>query len=443
MPPGMATARATALLTALALVGGAVLLAISASTAASPAPASASASGCSGVSLSASSRTVRRGGRVLLKGEACGASYASAGTARVQVRLRKNRKWTKVAKAVAAYDGSFSVCAKLKVPKRSRFARLRATGPGGASGKVTVRIAKKGGSGCRKGASGGSGDSADDSYVPPPPEQGNPQCPLSQPGSTIGMTLPAACTQLAADTASNPDPIPFWGRLDCASATRHQQLTAGGADPHPTGSGAAQPDSAFRRMTVIDGDDVWGERCEAGLNDQGGPTALFHEGQRRVTFASIRLPASSPVGNPNWRTVLQMKQAQPYHNPNGASMFELQVRGGEWIVISDWTDLWTTPAQQNTWTRFAFDIVYSQDPALGSVKVYVDLNGDGDAEDSNEQSPVIHRQTLRPEVAGGPSPVPVGQSIPSHLRAGIYQNTNYSCPSGCSADIDNIQVFRP
>lgn len=198
-------------------------------------------------------------------------------------------------------------------------------------------------------------------------------------------------------------------------------------------------------MTVLDGDDQAGERCELGLNDQGGPTALFREGQRRVTLVSLRLPANSPISAPNWRVVLQMKQTQPYFNPAPAPIFELQARAGRWVIASDWSDLWATRARQSTWTRFAFDIVYSQNPSTGSIKVYVDRNGDGDASGKGEQSRRLPHQTLRPEVAGGQGPIAVGASIPSHLRAGIYQNSLYSCPAprGCSVDVDNVQVVKP
>jgi len=40
-----------------------------------------------------------------------------------------------------------------------------------------------------------------------------------------------------------------------------------------------------------------------------------------------------------------------------------------------------------------------------------------------------------------PSPWKVGQSIPDHLRAGIYENPDYPCPSGCSVDIDNVPAM--
>jgi hypothetical protein len=266
-------------------------------------------------------------------------------------------------------------------------------------------------------------------------------CPLSTPGSPIGMSL-SGCKTVASDTAANPDPLPFWGRIDCQTSTRHQQYTSGG-DTHATGSGAAQGDSAYRRLTVIDGDNYYGERCELGINDKDGPNVFYREGQRRVTFASIRLPAGTDPSSNLWRTVLQMKQTEPYYNDGPPPAFELEVRSGQWAVEAFWHDLWYAPAQQNVWTRFAFDIVYSSDSAIGSVKTYVDLNGDGDFADAGEQSPLIHAATLMTETAGGPSPYAPGESVPDHLRSGIYQDPDFNCPSGCSVDVDNVQVLGP
>jgi Polysaccharide lyase len=194
---------------------------------------------------------------------------------------------------------------------------------------------------------------------------------------------------------------------------------------------------------VVDGDDYYGERCELGNNDKDAPNTLYREGQRRVTFASIRLPFGTDPNSDLWRTVLQMKQTEPYHNPQAAPMFELEVRSGQWAVENNWTDLWHAPAQQNVWTRWAFDVTYSSNASTGSVKAYVDLNNDGDFADPGEQSPIFHAATLLAETSGGSSPYAPGQSIPSHLRAGIYQDPAYSCPSGCSVDIDNVQVLAP
>jgi hypothetical protein len=281
------------------------------------------------------------------------------------------------------------------------------------------------------------------SAEPGPDARAASGCPIQR-RLAATVTLPRPCKTILSDTAGRRNPLRKWGRIDCLTATRVDWIRRGG-DRRRQGDGSRQGNRSFRRLSVIDGDNVSGERCELGLNDQDGPTAVYREGQRRITFASIRLPSSSPVTAPNWRVVLQMKQAQPYYNPYGASMFELQARAGKWVIVNDWNDVWTAPAQQNTWTRFAFDIVYSQNPSIGSIKVFVDRNGDGDARDEREQSPRVLRQTLKPEVAGGPSPVPVGQSIPSHLRTGIYEDSIYSCPwpLGCSVDIDNVQVVKP
>jgi hypothetical protein len=277
--------------------------------------------------------------------------------------------------------------------------------------------------------------------MPPP----NPNCPLAQPGSEIGMTLPDSCTVIASDTGVNEDPAQFWGRIDCEDPQRQQLLRTGG-DTHETGAGESQGNTAFRRLRVLDGDNVYGERCELGENDMSGPTAFYREGERRVTYMSIRLPDSWNVDDPKWRVVMQMKQAEPYHNPDVSSIFQLEADNGTWHLISSWSNpLWSAPARTGIWTRFAFDVTYSSDPAKGLVRIYVDLNDDGDFDDSGEASPLIHHETLKAEVPGGDSPYLPGQSIHSHLREGVYQDTRYSCPhpAGCYADYDNVQVIRP
>ena len=77
------------------------------------------------------------------------------------------------------------------------------------------------------------------------------------------------------------------------------------------------------------------------------------------------------------------------------------------------TRLWSAPARTGTWTRFAFDVHYSQYASQGSIKVYVDLNGDGDATDPGEQSPTFNTYTLKTETAGTNSDgIAAGESIP-------------------------------
>ena len=248
---------------------------------------------------------------------------------------------------------------------------------------------------------------------------------------------------IGVDTAKYADPLPFWGRVDCVQhapgLTPAHQLIPRGGDPAPTATGQPQGNTSFRRLTVYDSDDVYGERCELGLNDRSGPTVYYQEGTRRITFISIRIPKSTPVGE-LFRVVYQNKQAQPYDSPEQASMMELQVRDGLWRLDVDYRNVWKGRAQTGVWARFAFDVVYSRDPAVGSILMEADLDGDGSFEERSEPRSLA---TLRTEGPGYLGP-PEGDSIPSHLRAGIYQDAGYACPlegPGCSIDIDNVQVL--
>jgi hypothetical protein len=274
----------------------------------------------------------------------------------------------------------------------------------------------------------------------------------------LGALDVSNCTLLKSDNAAAADPEPLWGNIECELNSRHQQVTTGG-DTHATGDGAAQGNTAFRRMTAIDGDDFAGERCELGINEHRSgftPTfQLYREGERRVTFLSMRLPSNFPLSTTDWQVVMQMKQTQPSDNGNGTPVVELSASHGHWrlaqsgsiLLTSTGRLLWDTPAANGIWTRFAFDVTYSQDETQGSIKVYVDLNNDGDALDTGEQSPTFTTYTLKREIAAAQSPdndpLVEGDSVPSHLRTGIYHNPNIACPapSGCSTEVDNVQVY--
>jgi Polysaccharide lyase len=258
---------------------------------------------------------------------------------------------------------------------------------------------------------------------------------------------------LASDTGADPNADHFWGRNYCQNDSRVQQITSGG-DTHPTATGAPQGNSAFRRMTVFDGDNSFGERCELGWDNTGGPTAFYRPGTHRITEISIRLPSNFPINVYTWQSVMQMKQAGPANNSGGAPILELDAWGGRWrlrqaldrTTSTDLRQLWSAPAQLNFWTRFLLNIRYSANPRKGFIRVGVDLNGDGDFADPGERSPRFHTYTLKVETAGGGDDgINPGQAIASHLRAGIYHNSSIPCPSptGCSADIDNVQVLRP
>jgi hypothetical protein len=273
----------------------------------------------------------------------------------------------------------------------------------------------------------------------PPPSQ---SAPVQEPWSGF----PEVGAALFEDTASVADPVPLWGSVDCQERSRHE-LGMGGGDAHPTAQLRSQDDEAFRRLRVLDGDDYFGERCELGRNDhRESPVALYREGRRRLTFLSIRVPPDFPLDGTTFQVVMQMKQSQPSANGGGVPALALQAKDGRWRLYRGLRQVWSGPAQVGVWTRFAFDVTYSRKPEIGSVKVYADTNGDGDATDQGEESAQIIGRTLKPERKGGPPDgIRPGKSIPSHLRVGLYHHPSIGCPapSGCFIDVDNVGVYEP
>jgi hypothetical protein len=273
------------------------------------------------------------------------------------------------------------------------------------------------------------------------------------PGSAAAKHSKRPAHLVASDTAATPDPVPFWGEIECASPGRYRFVGLDG-DPHPTLTGAPQGNTSFRRLSVLDGDDVFGERCELGDNNNRGPTVFYREGRRLITAISIRLQPSVSLMLPGFQTVMQMKQTGPSANANGSPAIALLAYLGEWRlrlsgspgVSDDSRELFAAPARIGIWTRFWFDVRYSRSAKKGAIRVAVDLDGDNDVLDPGETSPRIPTFTLKREIpGGGVDGVPPGLSIPSHLRAGIYHDSVYACPSpaGCQIDIDNAQVLAP
>jgi hypothetical protein len=272
-------------------------------------------------------------------------------------------------------------------------------------------------------------------------------CGLTGLGETVEMTEPG-CQVIASDTAAEANPLPFWGSIQCASSSRYSYEGSDG-DAHPTADGRPQSNEAFRRLTVLNGDDFSGSRCELGENDHfTGPTVFYRQGDHLVTYFSERLPSNFPLSTNTWQTVMQMKQTQPSDNGGGAPILEMEAREDKWVVVDDWHELFTFPARLDTWTRFAWDVYYSQSDEEGWLQVSADLNGDGDFDDPGERSPVFQVATLKTETEGrDPSfgELEAGAAIPSHLRMGIYHDPAIDCPgpAGCSVEIDNVQVVKP
>ena len=292
-----------------------------------------------------------------------------------------------------------------------------------------------------------------------PPGEGSPKQPCVFHPATMTVQ---GCTVMKSDTGSSGDPASLWGIIDCASDSRASVVASGG-DPHPTATGAPQGDDDHRRLMVLDGDDVSGERCELGRNEQrygddggDGTFQLYREGQRRITFVSFRLPEDFHTEHTSFQNVLQMKQTQPSNNAGGIPVLSLQATNGEWRLNhanspggGTSETLWEAPASTGVWVRVALDVTYSQDGGEGRVKLYLDRNGDGDTLDAEEQSPAITTHTLKYETADADGEetdgVAPGDSIPSHLRVGIYHDPSLACPppSGCSVEVDNVQVVGP
>jgi Polysaccharide lyase len=260
------------------------------------------------------------------------------------------------------------------------------------------------------------------------------------------------CVLLASDTSARRDPSVLWRGTACAAASRVEHRDTGG-DGHPTGMGRRQ-EGGVRALTVLDGDNVYGERCELGRNDRADTLQVYHEGEHRITFLSLRLRRSFPLQSEHWQAVAQMKQVQPADNGGGTPVLALNAYGGRWQLHQSTSrgpsgttaNIWSARARKRVWTRFAFDVVYSQNPGLGRIKLYVDRNGDGDALDAGEESPRIRTYTLKRETGtNARDGLAEGASIPSHLRVGIYHDERIGCPPprGCEIGVDNVQVVGP
>lgn len=406
---------------ALAAVLGAVVL-LAAALAGSV--TGAAAAGCGHIRVDVSKHRVKPGQVLRVSGSTCAARSERPRV--VRIKLRTKHGWRKIGVSHTRATGHFSRKVKVRVPQgqlveaKTSTARLRVVGSDSQSQSVPIKVT----------------DTA-------------PPCALDEPGSVIGPTV-EGCKLVASDTASEESPLGFWGRVDCGvwpnlDTNRPERPTSGG-DTHLTATGAPQDNGDYRRMTVFDGDDVAGERCELGLNDsQEGPTAFYKEGDRRATFVSIRLPENFPLDAEAWQTILQMKQAQPANNGGGVPILFMGAYENTFFIDSDHGVHWEFPAQKNIWTRFMFDVTYSQDPSKGSIQVAADLNDDGDFDDPGERSPRIQTATLRAETPGPDDTIAPGASIPDHLRAGIYHDPSIPCPRpvGCSTEVDNVQVLAP
>lgn len=234
----------------------------------------------------------------------------------------------------------------------------------------------------------------------------------------------ASAALLRTDPMTNPDPVPLWGQLQAVSSSRYQQFDTGGPKNSP----------AFRRLTVQDGDDFFGERTELGANESrfglGGPDGTFYlyqQGTTRTTKWFMRLPTSFPINTSDWQVVQQMKQTQPYvaSSPPSSPILSVEARDGRWNLMTNGNVLWAGPtARLGKWIKFLETVTYSS--TNGSVQITID----------GVASPTFNVQTLAYATQAGDG-YNVGDPIPSHLRIGIYHNPVIA---GTHVDIADVEV---
>ena len=131
----------------------------------------------------------------------------------------------------------------------------------------------------------------------------------------------------------------------------------------------------------------------------------YAEGSHRVTFASFRFGSlfrfRPRTGRPSCRWTSPSRRT-----PATAALgSRVQLRNGR-LYVERFDCVWSTRVTQGAWIRMALDVRYSQDPDIGTITVYVDGNGDGDAADPGEVSPLIRTSTLKAEIAGPERRIP-------------------------------------
>ncbi|MEA2123969.1 MAG: hypothetical protein QOI80_751, partial [Solirubrobacteraceae bacterium] len=162
-----------------------------------------------------------------------------------------------------------------------------------------------------------------------------------------------------------------WASWSCADQSRFQQVEAP----------AAQGQKAYK-LTVQDGDNAWGERCELGDGNPGrSGYPLFHEGDERWISFQVYLPDNYPIDTPDWNVMFQIHQ----EGDGGCPPLALHVEDGEFRLFNsssknyvfDTVEKWHAPAQRNRWAKFTIHMMNSTDDNTGFVEMFGDLDGQG------------------------------------------------------------------
>jgi hypothetical protein len=210
----------------------------------------------------------------------------------------------------------------------------------------------------------------------------------------------------------------------------NSSIPAAASPPNPDPSRIAQ--NTFRsqglrsyRFEMRDGDDSYGERAELG---QGMPAISSYEnrwfraGEERWIAMQYYLPTAWPTTD-SWQTVFQIKPVSPGGGgpsigfDTGSNRLQFYGNSNTWGStagnIFDGTGSLpgkSYPMTRGRWIKLTWHIVFSADPAVGSLEVFGDT-GDGKG-----------MRTLVPRRVRATMKYLNGAMDPVHLRVGIYRD---------------------
>jgi hypothetical protein len=274
-------------------------------------------------------------------------------------------------------------------------------------------------------------------------------------GTVQGTNYSSFDTQsqiLRQDDATNPDPQALWspdaGADDCYS----------GFDSFQTVESGAYDGGPYRRIVVYDGEceeqSIDTERAELGFNSWRGygdlpPNPdplrrasnlrtfwLFAEGDTLVTDWWVRLPSDFPIGTDEFQSIEQESQAAPNTSTLSSPVLAVEARQNQ-IQLSNRGGNQgpgipiTFPAPAlGSWFHLQLTARYTRSREDGGVTLC--LNG--------QCKIATNIQTLATFENGGVSPYQQGDSVPSHIRLGIYHGE--SLPP-TSMDVADFTVRTP
>ncbi|MEA2466473.1 MAG: hypothetical protein QOJ57_599 [Thermoleophilaceae bacterium] len=216
-------------------------------------------------------------------------------------------------------------------------------------------------------------------------------------GTAFGRTLAVA----DAEHTLNSE----WASYSCADRSRVKQVTS------PSAQGKRAYDVSIR-----DGDDSYGERCEIGMGNPGrSGFPEFTQGDERWISWQVYLPDGYPIDTPYWQLFFQIHQ----RGDGGCPPISMGVEDGQFKMfksarptyVVDTREMWAAPATGNRWVKFTLHIKNSTNPNEGFVELFGDLDGQGVK--TLLPRTATHTMTIDPNGGG---------AMINHARVGIYRN---------------------